>query len=174
MRRDNASMATKKQQTAAKRNIKKAQAKWKGMTPRQRAIAQPQGRARKKPGTTGKGNFYRIVLRPKEQFVTFRNQDVGAKGGLERLAGKRTSGSWDTVAWLISKDKAEVRAGQLKIIDTKAKTVLKQIKGPIYHVKGDIFKAHPKNVPEKDKPTPAMRRARAANIKKAQRARRKS
>ena len=30
--------------------------------------------ARKKPGTGGSGKFYRIVVRPKEDFVTFRNQ----------------------------------------------------------------------------------------------------
>ncbi len=152
--------------------IKKAQAKWKSMTPRQRALAQPQGRGRKKPGTTGKGNFYRIEVRPKGEFKTFRIQDVGAKGGLERLAGKRPSGSWDTVSWLISKDDAVVNQGRLTIIDKKARTALEQIRGPIRHVKGDIFRAYPaRNIPEREKPTPAMRRAQTANIKKAQAAR---
>jgi hypothetical protein len=128
---------------------------------------------RKKPGTTGKGKFFRIEVRPKSEFVTFRNQDVGKKGGLERLAGKRSSGSWDTVTWLVSKDKAHVASGKLVIDDVKAKSVLKQLSGKMVHVKGDVFHAHPrKNVPEKSKPTPAMRRAQQANIKKAQRARR--
>ncbi len=168
-------MATQKQKTAAKRNIKKAQAAWKGMTKRQHSIAQPQGRARKKPGTTGKGRFYRIEVRPKGEFVTFRVQDVGKKGGLERLAGRRSSGSWDTVTWLVEKEKAHVsKNGQLMIDDPKAKTALKQIRRPIMHKKGDVFTAHPqKNVPESAKPTPAQRRAQRQNIKKAQRARRK-
>src|SRR5258708_5962846 len=145
-------MVTTKQKTAAKRNIKKAQAKWKSMTHRQHALAQPQGRARKKPGTTGKGKFYRIEIRPKGEFVTFRMQDVGEPGGLERLAGKRASGSWDTAAWLVSKDDAHVAAnGKLVIDEPKAKSVMKQIKGPITHVKGDIFRAHPRNVPEREK-----------------------
>ncbi|HEY4516731.1 MAG TPA: hypothetical protein VJG64_02190 [Candidatus Paceibacterota bacterium] len=165
-------MATRKQTIVARRNIKKAQAKWKGMTHRQRALAQPQGRARKLPGTTGKGQFYRIEVRPKGDFVTFRNQDVGKKGGLERLAGKRRSGSWDTVSWLVSKKDAHVKSGHLMITDKKARTVLKSIRGHIVHVKGDVFKAHPrKNVPEAAKPTPAMHRAQKANIKKAQRRR---
>lgn len=165
-------MATRTQANAAKRNIKKAQAKWKGMTHRQRALAQPQGRGRKKPGTTGKGKFYRIEVRPKSEFVTFRVQDVGAKGGLERLAGKRSSGSWDTVSWLISKKGATVKKGHFVITDPKARTALKQIRGPIVHVKGDVFRAHPRrNVPEKDKPTRAMRSAQRRNIKKAQEAR---
>ena len=142
------------------------------MTTRQRTLAQPQGRGRKKPGSTGKGKFYRIMVRPKSEFVTFRVQDVGAKGGLERLAGKRTSGSWDTVSWLISKEDAKVKDGHLMITDPNARSVLKSLSGHIYHVKGDIFKAHPrKNVPEAAKPTPAMRRARKANITKAQKAR---
>ena len=128
---------------------------------------------RKAPGSTGKGKFYRIELRPKGEFKSFRVQDVGKKGGLERLAGRRTSGSWDTVTWLIGKDKAEVRNGHLKITGKREQSVLKQIKGPIVHVKADIFRAHPRNVPESKKPTPAMRRAQKTNIKKAQAARKK-
>lgn len=167
-------MATKQQTAAAKKNIKKAQAVWKGMTKRQRTLAQPQGRGRKKPGSTGKGKFYRILVRDKNDFTSFRIQDVGGKGGLERLAGRRSSGSWDTVSWLISKDDATVKNGHLVITDTKARSVLKSIRGPVTHVKGDIFKAYPrKNVPEAAKPTPAMRRAQKANITKAQAARKK-
>lgn len=166
---------TKKQSAAAKRNVKKAQAAWKSMSPRARALAQPQGRGRKKPGSTGKGKFYRIMVRPKSEFTSFRVQDVGAKGGLERLAGRRSSGSWDTVSWLVEKKDAKVMPnGQLHIIGAKAKSVLKSISGHIYHVKGDIFRAHPEeNVPESAKPTPAMRRAQKANIKRAQAARAK-
>src|SRR5690349_19090526 len=107
------SMATRKQSSAARKNILKAQKAWKGMSHRARAIAQPQGRGRAKPGSTGKGNFYRIEVRPKSEFVTFRVQDVGKKGGLERLAGKRSSGSWDTVSWLVSKKDAQVNHGHL-------------------------------------------------------------
>lgn len=128
---------------------------------------------RKAPGSTGKGKFYRIELRPKGQFTSFRIQDVGEKGGLERLAGHRPSGSWATATWLIAKDKAAIVRGKLQITGAKEKSVLRQIKGPIVHVKGDIFHAHPRNVPEAKKPTPAMRRAQKANIKKAQAARKK-
>lgn len=127
---------------------------------------------RKLPGTTGKGKFYRIEVRPKSEFKIFRVQDVGRKGGLERLAGKRPSGSWGTVSWLISKDDAHTERGRLIIDDKKAKLALKQIRGPIIHVKGDVFKAHPaRNIPERAKPTPAMRRAQSRNIRKAQHAR---
>lgn len=95
-------MATEKQREASRQNIKKAQEAWRSMSSRGRAIAQSEGRSRAKPGTTGEGEYYRVVVRPKEEFVTFRTHDVGRPGGIERLAGKRSSGSWDDQAWLIS------------------------------------------------------------------------
>lgn len=170
-------MPTKKQTVAARKNIRKAQKAWKGMSSRARAFAQPQGSARKKPGTTGAGKFYRIEVRPKSQFTSFRTQDVGKKKGLERLAGRRASGSWATASWLVSKKNAHVNSkGELVIDDTKEKASLaKALRGKITHVKGDIFHAHPRrNVPEKAKPTPAMRNAQRRNIQKAQRARKSS
>ncbi len=169
-------MATAKQRSAAKKNVRKAQAAWKGMTKRQHALAQPQGRGRAKPGTTGQGKFYRIEVRPKGQFTSFRTQDVGKKGGLERIAGRRSSGSWATATWLVSKKHAHVSArGELVIDDTKERASLaKALRGKIVHVKGDVFAAHPaKNVPERAKPTPAMKRAQKANIKKAQAAKKR-
>lgn len=145
------------------------------MTPRQRALAQPQGRARKKPGTTGTGNFYRIEVRPKSQFTSFRVQDVGGPGGLERVAGRRSSGSWATAAWLVSKTYAHAR-GKTLVADVKeARDLFKTLGSKPELVKGDIFKARPRpNVPEYAKPTPAQKRAQRQNIKKAHAARKKA
>jgi hypothetical protein len=163
---------TAKQIEVARTNIKKAQTAWKGMSARQRALAQPAGRKRAKPGTKGEGNYYRIVVRPKGEFATFRYHDVGEKGGIQRLAGKRSSGSWDDQAWLIDKNMAHIEGDTLVADSPDAEEVLEQI-GPAKHVKGDIFEGHPrKNVPETGKPTPAQRRARMENIRKAQNARR--
>jgi hypothetical protein len=165
-------MATEKQREAARKNIKKAQAAWQAMSHREHAQAQPEGRARRKPGTTGEGQFYRVQVRPKKEFVTFRTQDVGKPGGIERVAGKRQSGSWDTQAWLISKEDAHVERGRLVPDTAEAKGVLDKLGSKPKHIKGDVFEARPRpNVPEKDKPTPAQRRARRENIKKAQAAR---
>ncbi len=168
-------MTTKKQKQAAQKNIKKAQAKWRGMTKRQHSLAQPDGRSRRKPGTGSAAKFYRIVIRPKKEFVSFRNQDVGRKGHLERLSGRRSSGSWGTVSWLVSKRDAH-RSGKNLIITTSKvrQAIEKGTRGPIVHVKGDIFASKPrKNIPEKSKPTVAQRRAQTRNIKKAQAARRR-
>jgi len=168
-------MATQKQRDAARRNIKKAQAAWQGMTLTQHARAQPQGRGRKKPGTTGEGEYYRIEVRPKSQFVTFRTQDVGEPGHIQRLAGKRESGSWDTHAWLVSKQDAHMKGEKLVPDTADAQELFEQLGAEPVHVKGDIFKAKDRpNVPEREKPTEAQQRARTANIKKAQAARRSS
>jgi hypothetical protein len=164
-------MATTKQKKAAKKNIKKAQAQWRAMSPRQHALAQPEGRARAKPGTKGTGEYYRIVVRPKEEFATFRYHDVGMPGRIQRLSGKRSGGSWDDQAWLISKKMAHLARGRLVADAPAAQKVLDKI-GPAKHVKGDVFQGHPRrNVPESQKPTPAQRRAQLKNIRQAQKAR---
>lgn len=165
-------MTTMKQREAARRNIRKAQAAWRSMSHRQHALAQPEGRKRKKPGTGEGGDFYHIAVRPKSEFVTFRTQDVGQPGHVERVAGKRSSGSWDTVKWLISKQDAHVENGKLIPDTADAKEVLERLGSATVHVKGDLFKAKPRrNVPESEKPTAAQRRARRENIQKAQAAR---
>lgn len=167
-------MATEKQRQAAKRNIKKAQARWKSMSSQEHARAQPEGRGRKKPGTTGEGNYYHVEVRPKDDFTTFRTQDVGDEGHLQRVAGKRSSGSWATVKWLIGKEDAHVEDGKL-VGDTRdAKDLLKKLGSEPVRKNGDRFEAKPRrNVPEHEKPTAAQQRARRQNIKKAQTARRK-
>lgn len=167
-------MASTKQKKAARKNIKKAQAKWRSMSSRQHALAQPQGRVRKKPGTGGKGKYYRIVVRSKNQFSSFRLHDVGRKGHIQRLAGKRRGGGWDTQAWLISKTDAGVSGGALVGKTASARSVISKLSTKPRRVKGDVFQAKPrKDVPEKAKPTPAMRRAQMKNIRKAQAARKK-
>jgi hypothetical protein len=166
-------MASAKQIQAAKKNVKKAQEAWQGMSSRQHSLAQPEGRARQKPGTTGEGEFFHVEVRPKSQFVTFRTQDVGEKGGIERVAGKRESGSWDTQKWLISKEFAHIENEKLVADTEDARRVLEELGSEPVHLRGDRFKAKPRpNVPEREKPTEAQQKAQQENIKKAQAARR--
>lgn len=165
-------MATNKQKEAARENIKKAQQRWQEMTPRERSLAQPEGRKRAKPGTKGEGDYFRIVVRTKEEFTTFRYHDVGEKGHILRLAGKRSSGSWDTQAWLISKEDAHIEDDTLVADTDDAREVIEALGSKPKHVKGDVFEARDRpNIPEREKPTEAQRRARTENIKKAQQAR---
>jgi len=170
--------ASLRQRAAARKNIKKAQAKWKGMTKAEHAAAQPEGRARKKPGMGGEGKFYRVVVRPKSEFKIFRVHDVGKKGHVERVAGQRVNGRWATQAWLIDKNDAHISRGVLVGDKEEVKDVLAKLRRKPKLLKGDIFEAGPRiNVPEKLKPTSSSskgvprrgaKKAQAKNIKKAQ------
>jgi hypothetical protein len=118
--------------------------------------AKPEGKRRAKPGTTGEGEYFRIELRSKEDFTTFRYHDVGDKGHLQRLAGKRPSGSWDTQTWLISKDDAHIE-GDTLVPDTEdAKKLIESLGSQPKHLKGDVFEAKDKpNKPKGKKPAAA-------------------
>ena len=132
------------------------------------------GGVRKRPGAGG-GKYYRIELRSKSDFVTFRTQDVGRKGHIQRVAGKRATGSWATVTWLIGKEDAHIQGGKLVADSADAKKLIAQLGSRPVHLQGDRFKAKDRpNIAERSKPTTAQRRARSANIKKAQAARRRS
>ena len=132
-----------------------------------------KSKEREKPGATGEGEFYHIEVRPKEEFVKFRTQDVGEKGGLERVAGQRENGSWDTVKWLVSKEMAHVENGKLIAGHKDAKELFDDFGSEPKHIEGDRFEAKVRpNAAEKDKPTEAQEKARTENIKKAQSARR--
>ncbi len=128
---------------------------------------------RQKPGATGKGAFFHIQVRPRTNFSTFRNQDIGARGGIERVAGRRANGSWDTQKWLIAKTLAHIENGTLIADAPEARKVLASLGSRPVHVCGDRFQAMPRrDIPEKEKPTPAQKLAWARNIKKAQAGRR--
>ena len=137
----------------------------------------PAARKRAKPGSRGGGRFFHIEVRPSAQFVAFRVQDVGAPGGVERVAGHRASGTWDTAKWLVEKTHAHVEDDHLVPDSAEARKLFASLGSAPVHVDGDRFRASPRrDIPEDEKPTPAMRRAQLANIKKAQaalRARRK-
>jgi hypothetical protein len=166
-------MTTAKQRAAAARNVRKAQAAWRGMSRRAHSRAQPEGRSRAKPGATGRGAYYHVEVRPRAQFSSFRTQDVGSRGGIERVAGRRGSGSWDTQKWLIGKEHAHVQGGRLIPDSRDARKVLEALGSSPRHLGGDRFKARPRpNVPEAAKPTVAQKRARLRNIRRAQAARR--
>jgi len=126
-------------------------------------------RRRARAGSRSAGRFFHIVVRPAREFVRFRIQDVGKPGGVQRLAGQRASGSWDTQKWLIEKTGAHIENGRLVPDSIDARKVLASLGSRPVHVAGDRFKAKPhRKIPEADKPTPALRRAQMKNVKTAQ------
>jgi hypothetical protein len=128
-----------------------------------------QSRRRAKPGSRSTGRYFHIAVRPAGEFVRFRIQDVGRRGGVQRLAGQRTNGTWDTQKWLIEKTDAHIENDRLVADTAEARKVLASLGATPVHVAGDRFKAKPRrNIPEAEKPTQAMRRAQMKNIRKAQ------
>ena len=131
-------------------------------------------RRRAKPGSSGKGRFFHIQVRPNAQFVRFRVQDIGARGGIERVSGQRANGSWDTVKWLVEKNHAHVRGGKLFADTAEARKLLRSLGSAPMQTAGDRFRAKPRvNIPESEKPTPKQLKAWRLNIRKAQAARNK-
>lgn len=132
--------------------------------------------SRKKPGSTGRGEYYHIEVRSAGDFVSFQTQDVGRPGHIQRVAGRRSTGYWATVKWLIGKEDAHVQGTQL-VADTKhAREVIEQLGSQPVHVVGDRFKARPRaKIQENAKATqtPAPTPARRKNVKKSQAARTK-
>jgi hypothetical protein len=135
-------MATDKPKEAVKENIKNTQ---------------PEEKERAEPGTKGEGEYFRIIVRTKDEFATFRTQDVGDKGHILRLAGKRSNGSWDTQTWLISKDDAHMEGDTLVADSDDARELIETLGTKPIHVEGDVFEAKDRpDVPESKKPTEAL------------------
>lgn len=111
---------------------------WHPSASRERPKAVARNKKDDKKEQTG---YFRIRVRPAENFVTFRMQQIGNPGYIQRVAGQRKSGNWDTQTWLIPKKDARVEGNKL-VIDSEI--VLGAIKGAITRVKGDMFRARPK------------------------------
>jgi hypothetical protein len=105
-------------------------------------------------------------VRPKTEFARFRTQDVGKKGGIQRVAEKRSSGSWDTQKWLIEKNLADMKEGRLIPKTQEAEGIVGALGSTPKYRGGDRFEAKPRpNVPKRLKPTKAQRRAQQGNMK---------
>jgi hypothetical protein len=129
-------------------------------------------KTRAKPGARGGGRFFHVEVRPPRGFIRFRVQALGS-GGIERVAGQRAGGGWDTQKWLIRKDKAHVENGTLVADAADVRELLTTLGSAARQVVGDRFKAKPRrDIPERAKPTAAMRQARLANLRKARATRR--
>lgn len=93
------------------------------------------------------GKYYRIEVRPKEEFDLFRVRDIDTdkSGHLECLLGRhKRSSRFIPVAWLVPKEDAHLSENGRLVIDRPGtRKVLKQIKVPIIHSEGDFFYAQP-------------------------------
>ncbi len=101
----------------------------------------PKGRERETPGATGEIGFYHIEVRPKEDYKRFRAQDVGEKGGIERVGGQCEDGVWETVKWLVGKELEHVENGRLVADHRNAKELFDRLDSEPKHIEGNSFEA---------------------------------
>src|SRR6188768_1559966 len=95
-----------------------------------------QSHRRAKPGSRSTGRYFHIEVRPAREFVRFRVQDVGQRGGVQRLAGQRGNGTWDTQKWLIEKTDAHIENDQLVADTAEVRKVLASLDATPIHVAG--------------------------------------
>ena len=103
---------------------------------------EPVHHRRAKPGAKGGGRFFHVEVRPSKEFVAFRVQALGS--GLERVAGRRADGSWDTATWLIGKDHAHIEGGRLVADSVTGEKLLNSLGAAPVQISGDRFKAKPR------------------------------
>jgi hypothetical protein len=184
-------MATARQKSAARKNIRKAQkartksrtrpaAARKKTTTKARvrtkvAKAKPRAKStarRRTKAAARRRGFFHIEVQPKEAFVAFKTQDIGSEGGIERVAGKRAGGAWSTQEWLIAKDQAHVERGTLIGDTVDARRVLTMLGSEPRHIKADRFTIHGHTgMPADVSPTMAPRRAGLSNVQAPQKGR---
>jgi hypothetical protein len=191
-------MATARQKSAARKNIRKARKTRRSTSAKPGASARTKTTARSK--TTAKARvrtktvkakprakstarrrtkpaarrreFFHIEVQPKEAFVEFKTQHIGSEGGIERVAGKRAGGAWSTQEWLIAKDQAHIERGTLIGDTVDARRVLTMLGSEPRHIKADRFTIHGHTgMPADVNPTLAPRRAGLTNVQAPQKGR---
>ncbi len=134
------------------------------MTSEKQRDAARHTRRRQKPGSAGEGNYFHVGVLPSTGFKTFRTQDVGEPGHIQRVAGRRGDGTWETVKWLIGKEDAHIEDDELIPDSEEAEKLLDELGAEPIHIEGDIFEAkrpsaharagktsHPKSQPSQHK-----------------------
>jgi hypothetical protein len=191
-------MATARQKSAARKNIRKAQKARRSKSATRRTAARTKAKTRSKTkaktrvraktakvkpraksttrrrtkSAARRRGFFHIEVQPKEAFVEFKTQDIGSAGRIERVAGKRAGGSWSTQEWLIAKDQAHVERGTLVGDTVDARRVLTMLGSEPRRIKADRFTIHgPSDMPAEARPTMAPRHAGLTNVQAPQKGR---
>jgi hypothetical protein len=165
-------MATEKKRDEVKQDPK-SKKPHKQAPSRQKSPASESGNKKSgsaKPGSSGEGHYFHVGVQTSSGFETFRTQDVGEPGHIQRVAGQRSNGEWETVKWLIGKEDAHIEDGELIPDSEAAEKLLDDLGAEPIHIEGDIFEAKPVGA---SPPSPAHARAGKAHHTKSQPSHRK-
>jgi len=167
-------MSSITQKQIDKQNVKKTQVSWRSKLAQTHARSQPEGKERAKPGSTEKGEYYHVEIRPREEFTRFHTY-VNEKTGIQRVAGRHKTGTWDDQEWLISKEDAHIENERLIPDSAEAQDFFKALGSKPVHVMADRFKVNPEhNLPESTKRNLTKKGERRRNISHSQAAQKKS
>lgn len=100
----------------------------------------PERRTKNLENRFEEGTYYRIIMRPRSNFVSVRSETPTGLNKIQQINGKAPNGQWSTQSWLVRKDGARIE-NEVLIGDTKAiRSLLKALNGIVQRTKGDEFK----------------------------------
>ena len=85
------------------------------------------------------GQYFIIIIRPRDEFVKFKSDPVSGEGMLQQIHGQNSKKQWSTQSWLISKEGATVNKGKLVSTSHHVSKLLRAIGGKITKLSDDTF-----------------------------------
>lgn len=89
--------------------------------------------------TASKRGYFRIITRPRKQFVAFRTLDAGEPSSVQRLTGHRPTSARTNQTWLLSKEMAHVEKGRIIPDTLEAAELLATFGREPIHQSDDLF-----------------------------------
>lgn len=86
------------------------------------------------------GEYFRIIVRPRKKFLTFKSEPISSDGMLQQIHGQLPDKRWSTYAWLVNKQGAKAQEKTLVATTTSVTHLFRALNKKIIHVKDDTYK----------------------------------
>jgi hypothetical protein len=90
--------------------------------------------------TASKRGYFRIIIRPRKQFVAFRTLGAEAPSSVQRLTNHQPMSIRPNQTWLLSKEIAHVEKGRIIPDTSEAVELLAAFGHQPVHQRDDLFK----------------------------------
>lgn len=87
-----------------------------------------------------KGQYYRIVVRPRDSFTAFKSEPMSDDGMLQQIHGRLPNKKWTTHAWLVDQKGANKKGSTLVGTTASVTHLFRVLNKKITHVEDDIYK----------------------------------